>query len=136
MGSARGSVVATWTITIVAIAFCMSLVADPRLRVEPHGRYATGPASWWVNVRLEPDADDRWLDVIADGTIYSRSGFPLAGAQSFRIKQVLFKDLVEGCYDVIAEVRRRDQDGPIVARAVAPWRLTVLGPQVDAMTCE
>lgn len=99
-----------------------------------HGRYAHEPASWWVVVRLEPEAADRWLDVSADGPLYRRSGYTLAGERSFRIKQVLFHDLPAGCYDFVAEVRQVDEDGPIVARAVAP--VTVLGPEVDSTSCE
>ena len=136
MASARASVWATWTIVLLAIAWCTLLVADDRLRVDMRGRYAPEPVTWSVLVHLEPAAEDRWLDVIADGAIYRSIGFALAGVRSFRVKEVQFRELPAGCYDFIAEVRQRDQDGPIVARAVSPWRLTVLGPLVDVMACE
>lgn len=136
MASARGSVVATWTISLLAIGYCTWLAADNRLRIDMRGRFAPEPVTWSVIVRLEPDADDRWLDVIADGTAYYRSiGYALAGVESFRIKETQFKELPAGCYDFVAEVRTRNQDGPIVARAVSPWRLTVLGPEVDMTSC-
>jgi hypothetical protein len=122
-------------VLILGAVYFFLAMASPRLRIEVPGRFVTGPASVWAVVRLEPDKQDRWLDVIADGTIYRSIGYTLNGEKSFRIKQVLFKDLPAGCYDFATEVRQVDQEGPIVARTVTSQPLTVLGPLVDATTC-
>lgn len=135
MSGARSSVVVTWSLTILIVGWLALVTATDRLRIDVPGRYVAGPASVWAVVRLEPATDDRWLDVIADGTIYRSIGYSLAGDKSFRIKQTLFRDLPAGCFSFEAIVRSRDQDGPIVARAVSQQQLTVLGPLVDATTC-
>lgn len=136
MASARGSVVATSTITLVAIVWCMVLVADQRLRVETPGRFATEPAEWWVRVWVEPHEDDRNLRIITDGTEYQSTDVTLEGARAPRVHQVWVTPLGAGCYAFIAEVRTVGPEGPVVARAEAPWPLTVVGPGVDATTCE
>lgn len=122
-------------IIVFALYFLLGAARVARLSISTNGRYSTEPGAYWVVVKLDPKPEDRWLDVIADGSIYSSQGFSLAGERSFRIKQVLIKDLTAGCYEVRAEVRSRDQDGPIIARAVVPGPLTVLGMGVDAASC-
>lgn len=123
------------SLPLVCVIAALYFLLWARLAVTTPGRFASEPAEWWVVVRMEPDPDDRWLDVIADGPLYRAQGFQLEGARSPRIRQIWFKGLTAGCYDFIAEVRRVDQDGPIVARAVAPWPLSVSGAGLDGDPC-
>lgn len=136
MADARWSVVAIWTLTLLAIGWCTLLAANDRLRVETPGRFAAEPAEWWLRVWLTPDPDDRWIEAIADGPLYRSMGYTLAGAKAPRVHQLWLRGLPAGCYELRAEIRTVGQDGPIVARAVAPWPLTVLGPGVDATACD
>jgi hypothetical protein len=102
--------------------------AAQRVTITVNGRFAYEPATWVIVVRLQPDKDDRWLDVIADGTAhYSSTAEQLTGAGARKIRQVTFKELPAGCYDFIAEVRQVGERGPIVARAFEHGALRVMG---------
>lgn len=121
---------------LIVILGAVYVLLSARVAVSTPGRFGTAPQDWWVLVRMEPQKEDRWLDVIADGDqMYQQRGFTLTGDGSPRLRQVWFKGLASGCYAFVAQVRTVGPDGPIVARAEAPWPLSVSGPGTSGDVC-
>lgn len=78
-------------------------VAPVTLSVLP--RVAMAPASVRLTIRVEPNADNRWLAVDVTGANYQRSsGRELAGADAARLYQFLYEGLPTGTYAIAATV--------------------------------
>jgi len=117
------------------VAIVLLALVESRVAVNTNVRYHPAPATVYVTVRIDPRDEDRWLDVAAEGTTHRQAtGRQLEGAGSARIRQIRFNELPAGCYEFVAEIRQRDEDGPVVARAVsAP--LSVYGVEIEGDPC-
>lgn len=117
---------------IVLIAIVQSGASDvPRVRIYSPGVFANAPADWWVRVQVDPRAENRWVEVVADGNpgMYLSERRELAGEQApFTVfHQLWFKGLTTGCYVLSARVGAGER---VFGQAVAPL-LHVLGPDGD-----
>jgi hypothetical protein len=111
---------------LIALLFIIN-EQPPRLVVQTPGIFAFAPSDWWVRVKIQPHADDRWLEIEVDGdAFYRRSDIQLEGESSPRIYQVWFRKLPAGCYQITATVRATGERGRVLARANGR-RLSVRG---------
>jgi hypothetical protein len=112
-----------------ALIALLLLSEQPRLSVHTYGRFAFAPADWWVRVRLKPEAEDRWLEIIADGDgQYRSTGIQLDGESSPKIHQIWLRGLSSGCYTFTATIRATGEHGRILATAKGP-KLAVMGAE-------
>jgi hypothetical protein len=64
---------------LIALLFIIN-EQPPRLVVQTPGIFAFAPSDWWVRVKIQPHADDRWLEIEVDGdAFYRRSDIQLEG---------------------------------------------------------
>jgi hypothetical protein len=93
---------ATSTFLVVAgLATTAQEVVEIRLRA----RYFSEPATVRITVAVEPDADNRVLQIEADGEAMFRSTqVRLSGAHAKRLHTIEFKNLLAGQYIVRAHV--------------------------------
>jgi hypothetical protein len=65
--------------------------------------HSFAPATVRIRVRVEPNADNRVLTIVADGPdFYRRSDVPLEGDEAPRTFELWFKDVPAGNYEVSA----------------------------------
>jgi hypothetical protein len=90
---------------ILAVSFLISstvsVVAGERLtmRVSPARSFA--PSNVTVRVHVEPDADNRALEVVAEsGEYYRSSRIGLEGAEAPRMLSIEMRNLPGGAYEV------------------------------------
>jgi len=77
------------------------------LRVSPH--FSMAPATIRVVVTVEPDSENRELQVAADsGQFFTSSTIQLDGSNAPRSQWIEMKELPAGDYVVEARVRQRD----------------------------
>lgn len=71
------------------------------LHAEIRPAVAIAPASVRVSASVEPDAENRALDFVADSpSFYRRSTVDLDGASASRLHTVEFRSLPEGNYEI------------------------------------
>ena len=111
-----------------ALIGLLLLSAEPqRISIQTPGRFAFAPADWWVRVKVEPHAENRWLEVSVDGpSHYRATGFDLEGDKAPKIHQWWIKALPPGCYTFTAILRATGEHGRILARATGQ-KLAVVG---------
>ena len=87
------------------------------VRVSPN--IAMAPATVRVVVTVEPDADNRELELVADsGVFYTSSTVQLDGSKAPRLQSFVLKELPAGTYEVSAVVVQKNGDG---RKAVAEY---------------
>src|SRR5262245_48379014 len=88
----------------------VQLAASPtRLAIAVKPRYAIDPATAYVTVIVDRDADNRALLVETDGPAYYRSSYQqLDGASSPRVHQFALSGLPAGAYAISVTLTRFD----------------------------
>ena len=121
-------------VLIAALLSC-ALSADERLTVTTRGTIAFAGTDWWVRVRVEPHAENRWLEIVADGDgQYRSSSYQLEGESAPKIHTLWIKQLKEGCYEFVATLRATGEHGRVLARAQGR-RLSVRGVMLEGDPC-
>ena len=105
---------------ICALAMIMTTAAGAKerlsLQVSPAVSFA--PANLVIQTRLEPDAENRAMEVIAESADFSRaSAIQLDGEQAPRTVRIEFRSLPPGDYQVTAVVTGSDGQRRAVARS-------------------
>ncbi len=99
-------VVAALAVLAGAPAKAKDMVA---VRVSPN--IAIAPATVRVVVTVEPEADNRELELVADsGVFYTSSTVQLDGSKAPRLQSFVFKELPAGTYEVFARVVQKNGD--------------------------
>jgi len=102
----------------IAIAAATSVGANQPLAVRVSPAVAFAPANLVVRATVEPDADNRELDVVADGSAFYRSStISLDGASAPKTMQFEFRSLPPGEYEVMVSVVGADGRQRAVARS-------------------
>jgi hypothetical protein len=79
------------------------------MRMTPH--VALAPGTIRVTIEVEPDAENRYLIVVADSTEFYRSSMiPLEGKRAKRVHDIEYRGLPAGNYVLEAELV--DSSGP------------------------
>ena len=109
---------------VVAMVLTATAVAGAKeplsIRVSPAFSFA--PANLVIRTSVEPDAENRSLEVIADSAEFYRSStITLEGDRAPKTTMVEFRSLPPGDYEVTAVLIRRGQ-----RRAIAHAHLNVL----------
>jgi hypothetical protein len=80
--------------------------------------HAFAPATVRIRARVEPNADNRVLTIVADGPdFYRRSDVPLDGEEAPRTFELWFKDLPAGDYEVSAILTTTSDSRRVTARS-------------------
>jgi hypothetical protein len=112
----------------IAGAFGLLLVAAARVApgntaavvsIIMDGTYFIEPANVSFLVAVEPNEENRFLWVEADGgDLYRASETTLSGAREKRLHQVTFKNLPDGRYTLRAAVRSRSAVRGVATRSI------------------
>jgi hypothetical protein len=95
----RSAVLAISAAALVATA--TGHAHDNRLRVEVWPRVSSAPATIRVRAIVEPNAENRGLEVAADsGDFYRSSYVPIAGMDAASITETTLKNLPGGDYQI------------------------------------
>lgn len=79
------------------------------IRVSPN--ISMAPATVRVVVTVEPDANNRELELVADsGVFYTSSTVQLDGSKAPRLQSFVLKELPGGTYEVAARVVQKNGD--------------------------
>jgi hypothetical protein len=90
----------TWFAALL-LAAALPLEADQAITMTVSPRQSLAPTNLSVRLRIEPDADNRVLQVVADsGGFYRSSEISLDGERSARSAVVEFRDVPSGEYEV------------------------------------
>jgi hypothetical protein len=92
--------------------------AKERLSMQVSPAVSFAPANLVIQTRLEPDAENRAMEVIAESDDFSRaSAIQLDGEQAPRTVRIEFRSLPPGEYQVTAVVTGSDGKQRAVARS-------------------
>jgi hypothetical protein len=87
------------------LAVSATTVADEQVSVRVTPAFAFAPASVMIRTRIEPHADNRSMEIVADsGGFYRSSTIPLEGDRSPRSATFEFRSLPPGEYDISATI--------------------------------
>jgi hypothetical protein len=90
----------TWFAALL-LAAALPLEANQAITMTVSPRHSLAPTNLSVRLRIEPDADNRVLQVVADsGGFYRSSEISLDGERSARSAVVEFRDVPSGEYEV------------------------------------
>jgi hypothetical protein len=106
----------TWTIALVMAATTIGAANESlSMRVSPATSFA--PANLVIRTRVEPDADNRAIEVIADGEDFLRSSMmQLEGNRAPKTTVFEFRSLPPGEYQVTASLIGADGKRRAMAR--------------------
>jgi hypothetical protein len=89
----------SWRVLLIGVFLNLASVlgADERLTIVVVPSVAIAPATVRVRATIQPDADNRTLEVVAESTdFYSSSQLPLDGDRAPRVKAFEFRSLPSG----------------------------------------
>ena len=90
---------------VVAMLSAMTTAQDA-LRIHVWPTIAQAPATVRIEVLLEPDERNRWLEIVVDsGGYYRSSMIELDGSGAARFHSVQYRSMPAGTYDVQVTVR-------------------------------
>jgi hypothetical protein len=109
--------VRTWVIGLTVMTTTVVSATEPlSMRVSPAVAFA--PADLFIRASIEPDADNRAMEVIADsGSFYRSSAIQLEGDRAAKTNTFEFRSLPPGEYEVTAVVIGADGRRRAAARA-------------------
>jgi hypothetical protein len=109
--------VRAWVIGLAAMTTTVVGATEPlSIRVSPAMSFA--PATLVIRARVEPDADNRAMEVSADSEgFYRSSAIQLEGDRAPKTATIEFRSLPSGEYEVLAVVIGADGRRKAVARA-------------------
>ena len=95
---------------LLTLAFlALPVGAGERLRIRVTHTVTLAPADVLVQAIVEPDTENRALEVVAESASYFRSStMPLAGEGGPRVNSIRFMRLPAGSYDVTVRVLAAD----------------------------
>jgi hypothetical protein len=103
----------------------LPLAAGEHMTMSIAPRHSFAPANLTIRVRMQPEAADRWLEIVADsGEFFRSSAIPLEGERSASTVLVEYRDVPSGEYAVLGIVR----DGAGRERQRVQQTAVVLGP--------
>jgi hypothetical protein len=94
---------ASWLIpfSFLVITAASAVDAGECLKMKVSPQQALAPVNLRVSVRIEPNADNRALMIVADGSEFFRSSeIPLEGDRAPRVFYVEYPNVPSGDYDV------------------------------------
>jgi hypothetical protein len=111
--------VRAWIFGLAVIATTVAGAKEPlSIRVSPATSFA--PANLVIRTRVEPDADNSAMEVVADSDgFYRSSAIQLEGDRAPKTATFEFRSLPPGAYEVTAVVIGTDGRRRAVARASA-----------------
>ena len=106
-----------WVCVLAMMASTVTTAKEPlAMRVSPAISFA--PADLMIRARVEPDADNRAMEVVAEsGDFYRSSAIQLEGDRAPRTVTFEFRSLPPGEYEVTAVVIGNDGQRRGVARS-------------------
>jgi hypothetical protein len=109
--------VLVWVGGLAVLMIAVATAKEPlSLRVSPAMSFA--PANLVIRTTLEPDANNRVMEVIAESSeFYRSSSIPLEGDRAPRTVTFEFRSLPSGEYDVTAVVIGTDGQQRALARS-------------------
>jgi hypothetical protein len=115
----RGSMTTqAWICALALMTTAAGAKENLSLRVSPAISFA--PANLVIQTRLEPDAANRGIQVVAEsGDFYRSSVIPLEGDRAPRTVRLEFRSLPAGEYEVTAAVIGTDGQRRALARSRA-----------------
>jgi hypothetical protein len=114
-------------LTVLVITAGPAADASNTVRILVRSSVYRAPATVLINVRVTPDADNRFLRLEVDGELLFRaSEIPLDGANAAAANWFEFRDLPAGHYQLRAELRSSQ-----AVRAVAIQPVIVVGPGTE-----
>ena len=91
---------------IVFALLSATTTAQSALRIHVWPTLTQAPATVRIEVLLEPDEKNRWLEIVVDsGDYYRSSMIELDGAGAVRFHSVQYRSMPAGTYDVHVTVR-------------------------------
>ena len=94
----------TWVAALLLTA-ALPLEANQAITMTVSPRQSLAPTNLSVRLRIQPDADNRVLQVVADsGGFYRSSEISLDGERSARTTVIEFRDVPSGEYEVYGVV--------------------------------
>jgi hypothetical protein len=101
----------------VLLTAALPVAASDALRLKVSPEMSMEPAWITVQVLIEPDADNRAIDVVAESEDYFRSSrLQLDGENASRVTVFQYKDLPAGEYEVRGVLIGRDGSSRAVVR--------------------
>ena len=118
--------------TVLAVCGLIGLSVLPagsgqRVTLTLSPAHAFAPATVRIRARIEPNADNRVLTIVADGpNFYRSSDVPLDGEEAPRTVELWFKDVPAGDYEVSANLTTTSDRQRVTARS-SMTVLSILG---------
>jgi hypothetical protein len=116
------------SIALAALSSAVPGHADNRLRIDVWPNISTAPATIRIRAIVQPNADNRALEIAADSGDFFRSSYvPISGVDAAAVTETTLKDLPGGEYDVSvglvdAQGRKTIERRSIVVKSGVPGR--------------